>query len=57
MTNNSRWTDNPFGPPFAHMSDEQRERVKKFHEAIRIFHATGDKRMAQEVGLFPAPKE
>ena len=54
---NSRFSDNPFWPPRAHMSDEQREWIDKRDEAIRIFHATGDKTMAQEIGLFPSPKE
>ena len=58
MTNkvHPRWTDNPFGPPKAHMTPEQREWIDKRDEAIRIFHATGDKKPAQDIGLFPAPK-
>ena len=54
---NSRFSDNPFWPPRAHMSPEQRDWIDKRDEAIRIFHATGDKTMAQEIGLFPSPKE
>ena len=52
-----RWTDNPFDPPRAHMTPEQREWIDKRDEAIRIFHRTGDKTMAQKIGLFPTPEE
>ena len=52
-----RWTDNPFAPPRSQMSEKQREWIDKRDEAIRRFHATGDKTMAQEIGLFPTPKE
>ena len=54
---NSRFSDNPFWPPRSQMSDEQREWIDKRDEAIRIFHATGDKTMAQEIGLFPTPED
>ena len=39
------------------MTPKQREWIDKRDEAIRIFHRTGDKTMAQKIGLFPTPEE
>lgn len=52
---NKRWTDNPFRP--ANLTPEEIEWRDKRDEAIRRFHETGDKTMAQEIGLFPKDSE
>ena len=53
----SRRTYNPFSPLRTLMSERRREWIDKGDEAIRRFYATGDKAMAQEIGLSPKPEE
>ena len=48
----SRFTDNPFRSP--DVTPEQEEWLNKRNEALRIYWATGDKKPAQEIGLFPS---
>lgn len=34
-----------------HMTPEQREWVKKYNEAIGVFNTTGDRTLAEELGI------
>ena len=47
----SRWTDNPFRRH--NLTPEQLAWVETRSVAIRIFHDTGDTRLAEDIGLFP----
>ena len=51
----ARFSDNPFRPK--DLSPEENAWRDKRNEALRIFRQTGDKTMAQEIGLFPKPKD
>ena len=47
----SRWTDNPFRRP--NLTPEQLAWIETRNVAIRIYHDTGDTRLAEDIGLFP----
>ena len=46
-----RWTDNPFGRP--RLTPEQLAWIETRNVAIKIYHDTGDTRLAEDIGLFP----
>ena len=47
----SRWTDNPFRR--SNLTTEQLAWIETRNVAIRIYHDTGDTRLAEDIGLFP----